>query len=600
SKYLQIMAGDMTEAEMAQLGLTDAQINGANGFLAQQKIAEDAATKVRTFTQLMDTMKEAVGSSWSESFKLFVGDFDQATKLFTAANDAIGPVIDSMGDARNSLISGWIEAGGRDSAIRIVVNLFNAIQKMVKPIKEAFREIFPPITGKQIAAITEALANFTEKLKMGDRTTANVKRTFRGLFAVLDIVWTIFKEIGKVIGRVFGEFFDGAGGVAEFSGSLGDALVNFRDFIKSGDALSRTFEAIGDVLVGIVTGIKEAVKFLGKLGGIIKTFALDGFAAGWEALKAGFDRFVDSFSPIHAMVEGTKKAFSGVMRIMKSVKRFLQPLLDWIGEAFSNALDVIKKMFSGADMGDAIGLLGVGSLAGIGVVLKKALDKITGFFDKEGAGGIIDSIKGIFGSLTDTMEAMQNNLKAGTLLKIAGAIALLTASVIALSLVDPVRLASSLTAMTVMFGQLIGSLALFDKLAQGGIILKLPVLATGLILLGVAIGLLTISLVALSQLDWESLGKGAAGIGSLLAMLGLFTQWMGASKIRGIVKASGAMILLGIALNILIIPMNILGDMKWEELGKGAAAIGGLLLMLSLFSQFSGGGFNTIGSGLGL
>src|SRR5690606_13047205 len=118
SKYLQIMAGDMTEAEMAQLGLTDAQINGANGFLAQQKIAEDAATKVRTFTQLMDTMKEAVGSSWSESFKLFVGDFDQATKLFTAANDAIGPVIDSMGDARNSLISGWIEAGGRDSAIR--------------------------------------------------------------------------------------------------------------------------------------------------------------------------------------------------------------------------------------------------------------------------------------------------------------------------------------------------------------------------------------------------------------------------------------------------------------------------------------------------
>src|SRR5690606_10167681 len=57
---------------------------------------------------------------------------------------------------------------------------------------------------------------------------------------------------------------------------------------------------------------------------------------------------------------------------------------------------------------------------------------------------------------------------------------------------------------------------------------------------------------------------------------------------------------LGIALNILIIPMKILGDMKWEELGKGAAAIGGLLLMLGLFSQFSGGGFNTIGAGLGL
>lgn len=110
SNYLKIMAGDMSDTEMASLGLSDEVIKG---FKDQQVTAKEAATKVRTFTQLMDTMKEAVGSSWSETFDIILGDFKVATDLFTGINDAIGPLIDKMGDARNKLLQGWSDGGGQ-------------------------------------------------------------------------------------------------------------------------------------------------------------------------------------------------------------------------------------------------------------------------------------------------------------------------------------------------------------------------------------------------------------------------------------------------------------------------------------------------------
>ena len=108
SNYLKIMAGDMTEAEQAALGLSDAQIAA---FKTQQKTAEEAATKVRTWTQLVGTMREAVGSGWSETFDILIGDFDQATEVFTAVNNVFGGIIGDMAKTRNDLLRGLPRVG---------------------------------------------------------------------------------------------------------------------------------------------------------------------------------------------------------------------------------------------------------------------------------------------------------------------------------------------------------------------------------------------------------------------------------------------------------------------------------------------------------
>src|SRR5699024_6805319 len=117
-------------------------------------------------------------------------------------------------------------------------------------------------------------------------------------------------------------------------------------------------------------------------------------------------------------------------------------------------------------------------------------------------------IKDVFGGLTDTMGAMQTQLKAGTLVKIATAIAVLTASVLVLSMIDSGALTKALMAITVMFGQLFVSMAIFEKATATAGFAKMPLVAASMILLGTAILILTAAVTVLSKLSWEDLAKG--------------------------------------------------------------------------------------------
>lgn len=76
----------------------------AEEILKMANTATDAATKVKTFTQLMDTTKEAIQSGWSQSFKIIIGDFEEAKEIFSAASDYIGAFVSKVSDARNLML----------------------------------------------------------------------------------------------------------------------------------------------------------------------------------------------------------------------------------------------------------------------------------------------------------------------------------------------------------------------------------------------------------------------------------------------------------------------------------------------------------------
>jgi phage-related protein len=104
------------------LGLSAAQIKS---FQAQQKTAEDAATKVRTFTQLIGTVREAVGSGWTDTFRILFGDFNQATELFTGLNNVIGGFVSNSANARNKVLKDWARLGGRAQIIDAIKTAFD-------------------------------------------------------------------------------------------------------------------------------------------------------------------------------------------------------------------------------------------------------------------------------------------------------------------------------------------------------------------------------------------------------------------------------------------------------------------------------------------
>lgn len=561
-----------------------------------------AAQDVKTFTQLMDTLKEVVGSGWANTWEILFGDFEEAKELWTGLSQVIGGFIDAQADARNEMLQGWKDLGGRTKLIEALKNAFEGIQSVIKPIYEAFREIFPPTTAKQLYDITENLRKFTANLKLSGTASANLKSTFKGLFAILDIVKQAFSAIFTAIKPLFGGFGTLGDGVLGFTGGIGDAIVAFDEFIKTSGA----FQKVGE---GIATVIQTIMTALSTLKNKIKE----------KFESANFELF-----------------HSGIVKILGELGSSLAKNL---GEAnFSGIIDLLN--------GISFGAIAVGITKFVGT-FREAIEDIGSF--KESFIGILDSVRGCF-------EAYQNQLQAGTLLKIASAIAILTASLIALSLVDSEKLNVALRAITVLFAELLASMAVFNKIsgqatgvmksvtAMLGIATAVLILASALKkiadldakqlttgLIGVA-GLTTMMVAAakamssnsktiikgatqmvifaaaikilasvceqLAQLDWNQLAKGLVGVGVLLAEISLFLRTAKFSG-KSITTATG-IVILSAAIKVLASACKDFGEMKWEEIGKGLVSIAVLLAEVTAFTKLTGNAKHVISTGVAL
>jgi tape measure domain-containing protein len=547
SNYLKIMAGDMDAATQASLGLSDAQIAT---FMAQQKMSEDAATKVRTFTQLLGTMQESVGSGWSETFDLLIGDFNTATDMWTAVNNELGGIIGDMADARNNLLRAFVNGGGRKMILDSIANIWQAFKMYLMPIKSAWEEIFPPLTVQNLHQIVQAFLQFTEAMKPSAETMKNLRSTFMGVFAVLDIGWMVLQQVIGLFGRLFGAASEGAGGILGVTANIGDFLVKVRDAIKNGTALQKVFQTLGDILQWPIDKLRQ-------LGG----FTLDvlgtwDFAKAWEAVANAF----------------------------KKIGEFLAPVWTELGNFFRDAKNTLTEFFKTLDFNVLVGLMNFGALAGIGIGLKKAFDFFKGrgimglIFgeSKESGPGLVDKIKSVFGAITDTFGELQNTLKSATLIGIGIAIALITASVVALSFVDTGKLFITLGAMTIMFGQLSAMLLAIDMLTKKTSAVKMVAVGIALGVLAGAMLVMSTAVLILSTMSWEELARGLAGMAVGLGILVGASALLGKMSAR-LIFAAPAIVLIAGAMLILSAALKIFSTMSWDDMLRAGAALAGSL-----------------------
>lgn len=576
SSYLQIMAGDMDAAAMSAMGLSDETIEG---LLKQQKTAEEAATKVRTLTGLMDTLKEAVGSGWAATFDILFGDFNEATDLFTAVSQTVGGAMDAMGNARNDLLKSWDALGGRAKLIDAIANVWKSLVAIFGAVGDAFREIFPPATGEQLLTITEAIQRFTQSLIPGQATLQKFKIIARGVFSILDIGWMVIKGLAGVFGDLFGAISGGSGSFLDILSIAAQWVYRVRTAIKEGEGLSQFFSGLSVVL-------QLPIKFLKLLIEGFKEFFSGLKDADFSGVSDAVGKLTDRLNPLEKLGGSIAKVWSWTKDVFADFVDFVRPLGESLGRVFGGLGEAIGEAFRTLDFSGIMDIFNTGLLAGLVLMVRKFFK---GGFKKEvedGGGGIVDSIKKIFGGVTDTLDAMQTTLKAGTLVMIASAIALLTASVLTLSLIDSGKLAGALTALAVMFGQLMVAMLVFDKIAVGSSVIKMQLLAAAMIPLSVAILILSAAVKSMADLDWNELAKGLTGVVVLLGALAGTAKLMSGHS-GGLISASLAMIAVGAAVKILASAVKDFSDLSWGEMIQGLVGVGAVLGALTLFTRLA-------------
>lgn len=570
---LKQFTGDMKDAELAAMGFNAQQIKDIQ---AMAKTALQSATEYKTLSAVIDGAREVAGSGWAETWRIVFGDFEEAKKLWTQVGNIVGNFIGKMGDARNKMLTDWKKLGGRNSAIAAVGNVFKALVKFIEPIKKAFQDIFPPVTGKNLTDITKKIQKFTEALIPTQGTMNAIGRIFKGVFAAIDIGRMILVEAIKMIGRLFGGMDTGRWKLMLLTANFGDWLVALRDGIKKGKGLTDFFKGLERILA-------VPIKMFKTLAGIIGDFFSSLSKGSGEVKNAG-----DRFAWLKDVGEGLAKVWSKIVEGIKKLWEALGP----VGEFFANIGRQLLDGFKNLDFDQVLGIINTGLFAGLVLLFKNFLgggwlDQIKEAFGGGDGDGFFATIKETFGGLTDTLQAMQTKLKADALVKLAVALAILAVSMLLMSSIDTGRLVTATSGMAIMFTQLLVGLAILEKISTFGGAFKLGPIATGLILLSTAILILTAAVKNLSGLDWQELAKGLVGVGGLLGSLILFTKFAQANK--GGLLSSAGLVLLGIAINILADAVAKFGVMDWQTIGKGLTVLGAIFAMLAVFIKVVNG-----------
>ena len=367
--------GDMSRDQLKALGYTEEQIDG---IVEIGQKAVEAATEVRTFSQLIDTTKEALGSGWTETFEIIFGNFEEATELWTGVSEIIGDVISKQADARNQLLTGWAEGGGRKKLLDSVSNLWQALLKIMEPIKAAFRDIFPPATSENLIKLTDKLKSFTASMSISTETSDKLRRVFNGVFSIVALLKNAFVAIGKVLSP----FAPVVGAISDafltLAANLGDGISKFYEFTKSNE----TFQTA-------INGIKGGIKLVS------------------DALVEFIHFVMSPFEKLDEAAEGSaatvKKTFDEMGIPIEKSKNIIEKARDTIVEFYEKVKSYISEKF---------GKIDTSFLTDFYNTVKEKVGSTEGVFGKIGAAikAFIDAIKSFGTSLVTNLTPLKDIL----------------------------------------------------------------------------------------------------------------------------------------------------------------------------------------------
>lgn len=372
AEAMQIMSGELTAEDLRKKKYSEKQIKE---LMSIAKSAEEAATRVKSFKQLVSTTAEAVGSGWAQSFRILIGDLQQARMFYTRISETLNAFIDNNAKIRNELFTQIIEArdkdvlgawrSGRDNLNDIVENMTATIITFLKSVKTGFLNIFPiERISAAVRKVLDIFQRFTRIFVLNaseidknknkvwnttdiDKLTKSIKdliRFFRGLASILDIIWmAISQPIKVIIQRIpfLNNFFSNAEksikGILDGLGKFGDKITVFRNAVKDTNIFGAALEyviynfeelveespflyVIVDIFKSIknaIVGVKDAfsnleIKPLTTIFGALKYVVV----SIWRAVNNLFGMIKDaSISIDWSWLEGPKQFIVNLLKV---------------------------------------------------------------------------------------------------------------------------------------------------------------------------------------------------------------------------------------------------------------------------------------------
>lgn len=516
------------------------------------RIVQDWGT---SFYKTMEGVAKEIGPKWSAKVKAF--------------GDSIKPITENIGkglgtaveNASKALGSFWEESKP---------GLLLAWNETIKSVSEAFKRF-----GEKIKEVRDIIAGFfspqIDTIKnFGHSIGDSFKRIGEGLS--FSSAFSGISEGFMTMIDSFGPLGDLIEIVVELFGKLGQALKNLKDNIFEGASTSGSL--LNKVIGGFVETTKSAFDAFGILGGV-----LVGVAKGFTSLATACATVLSN------LVKGLTSGLSAIKEFASSSTAFASFKKN-IGDALNGVGDMVKGFWSG--LGDSLQSMSLsdilsGALLGGGLGMAfKTLQNLLGGFQKitDSAGGLMDKISGVFGELKKSLSALTEAIKAKSLRDIAISIAILAGSLFILAMIPPDKLIQGAIAIGVLAKILTTAMASLSSIKMNP--KQLAALFGSLFMLSGALVMLSIAVSILGSMDVKTLAQGLIAVGLMVEGMARIAKKL-ASEEKKMISGIAALIGMAVAINMLIIPIAVLGLLPTGVVIQGLVAVGLLMGGIAAF-----------------
>ena len=528
---------------------------------------EHAKKANETFTGSMSNIKAALARIGALFVSPLVVQNGPIVMLFNTLRErindiksAIGPLAEQFTGSVNKMAesaTAFLSRMSSEDRVQIMsnivgtlVNVFSGLWSILKPIGQAFKDIFPVAAANNLIDFTNKLKELTAKLKFSSTETKNLEDTFRGVFSVLKFVVDAVATVAKGIGNLLSKLTGVRGGLLGITGAIGNWLTKITSAAEKTGAFQAVIGGLSDYLGRCIENVKKFVSVLNEklVAPGFQTLA-DLLEKLWELVGKIGSKISDFFKSIGDSFNGNSLngAFTmmGTLILLKSAYRTFFD--DWI--------PVIKRWKS---------LIQDGFLKTIESIVKAPE-------------GLISA----FNAVKSSLWTFNKSIKYDNIMKLAKALLVLAAAMLIISLIDTDKMAASFAAITGLVAELLGVIKFYDTLDKATIGRSAATITTSMsmIELAIAITILASAMKKLSGLNIDEMAKGIGGITVLIGVLVVAAKIMNKEE-KTIIKFGKQMILMSVAVAVLASACKKLGGLSLGELAKG---VGGVLALTMTF-----------------
>ena len=577
---------------------TDEQIEAQDKLLGiQQEMVETTKSGTEATVEITDAQKDQIKNliKLSDAELKAKGYTDEQIEAFRELRNTA----EKLGIPLNEFIDNMDEINGRWLLINSFKNAGKALLQVFKSIGEAWRGIFEPIQANQIFDVIAAVHKFTASLIPSEDAAKNLTRTFKGLFAVLDIVRTILGGGIRIVFKVLSSILSAFDlNILDVTASIGDLLVAFRDWLLNDNAIAKVINSLIGKLPNLIKHFKEWFAVFKE------TPAVQKFVKAIESIKEAFAKLKSGEFNLSEFASNLGKGLANAIKSLPGMalqigKDFITGFQNGIGDSIRG---VIKKIidFCTNFIQNFASALGVHSPSVIAYSI--AVFFISGFMNglKSASGGVIEFFKGfaegvinVFKSLWNFITDESGNIDWNKIFAGGSLIAL----ILVLKKFSDVfgAFAGILSSVQGLIGQASVTLKSFGKVLNG---VAWDLKAEALKKMAISIAILVASIWLLTRID--DVGKlwNAVGVIAVLAviLIGLAfamdklsaasIKWNKGPQIEGI---KSGLLQIGIVILLVAAAVKMIGSMNPQEAEQGFKALAGIAVGMLAFMAALGG-----------